>query len=332
MNKKYTVFLSSTYEDLREERNEVIHALLEMDCIPCGMEYFPSDNDEQFEFIKSVIDECDYYIVIIAGRYGSIGKSGKSYTEMEYRYALKRKIPVFAFIHNNLDSISLNKSEKSEDNRKKLELFIKFVSKQKMVNYWNGKEDLAGKISRTMISAIRRHPAIGWVRGNYAIDSDTVIKMQRLYEENIEYKEKNKTDVIFDFAENKTNISFDIYDKYSYLKFLQKVEINFLWIDLFKIWGKIFLEQNRSYVLKERITKYVLNNNLLCIKDNERGILTDESFSDVSLEFISLGLLEVVHPNIDVNQEMEGEETEFRLTKNGLKYLTTLIGRQATIK
>ena len=52
MNKKYTVFLSSTYDDLREERREVIHALLELGCIPCGMEAFPADDDEQFEFIK----------------------------------------------------------------------------------------------------------------------------------------------------------------------------------------------------------------------------------------------------------------------------------------
>lgn len=83
MNKKYTVFLSSTYDDLREERREVIHALLELGCIPCCMENFPSDDDEQFEFIKSVIDECDYYILILAGRYGSIGKYGISFTEME---------------------------------------------------------------------------------------------------------------------------------------------------------------------------------------------------------------------------------------------------------
>src|ERR1043166_5100054 len=32
-------------------------------------------------------DDFDYYIVIIAGRYGSIGRDGKSYTQMEYEYA-----------------------------------------------------------------------------------------------------------------------------------------------------------------------------------------------------------------------------------------------------
>ena len=34
MEKRYQVFVSSTYQDLQEERQEVMHALLEQDCIP----------------------------------------------------------------------------------------------------------------------------------------------------------------------------------------------------------------------------------------------------------------------------------------------------------
>lgn len=130
MNKKYTVFLSSTYDDLIEERHEVIRVLLEMNCIPCSMENFPADDDKQIEFIKSVIDECDYYIVIIAGRYGSIGKGGKSYTEIEYRYAKEKGIPIAAFIHGDLGAISLDKSERSEQGRVKLERFIENIKKK----------------------------------------------------------------------------------------------------------------------------------------------------------------------------------------------------------
>lgn len=182
MNKKYTVFLSSTYDDLREERREVMHALLEIDCIPCGMETFPADSDEQFEFIKSIIDECDYYALIIAGRYGSIGKNGKSFTEMEYRYAAQKGIPIMTFIHNNIGSIALEKSEESEENRHRLNEFVKYVSKGKLVKYWNGKEDLAGKVSRTMITAIKRHESKGWVRGDLDINNSiTTCVSQRIH-------------------------------------------------------------------------------------------------------------------------------------------------------
>ena len=97
MDKKHQVFVSSTYEDLQVERQEVMHVLLELDCIPSGMELFPAANDSQWELIKGVIDDCDYYVVIIAGRYGSTGPSGISYTEMEYRYAVEQGKPVVAF-------------------------------------------------------------------------------------------------------------------------------------------------------------------------------------------------------------------------------------------
>lgn len=206
MNKKYTVFLSSTYDDLREERREVIQSLLELNCIPCGMENFPADDDEQFEFIKSVIDECDYFVLIIAGRYGSITKNGKSFTEMEYRYAVQKGIPVLAFIHNNIGTVSFEKSEKDEKSRKKLDAFIEYVSNGKMVKFWNGKEDLAGKVSRTMVSAINLHPAKGWIRGDSSmsiipgtfagesleVSRNHLYVLDEMYKKAIYYKERNE--------------------------------------------------------------------------------------------------------------------------------------------
>ncbi len=109
MDKKYQVFVSSTYIDLLEERQEIMQALLELDCIPAGMELFPASNDDQWSLIKGVIDDCDYYIVVIAGRYGSLSESGLSYTEMEYRYALETGKPVIAFLHKDPDALPKKK-------------------------------------------------------------------------------------------------------------------------------------------------------------------------------------------------------------------------------
>ena len=78
VNKKYQVFVSSTYVDLVPERQEIMNALLELDCIPAGMELFPAADEDQWSLIKGVIDECDYYIVVIGGRYGSLGPDGIS--------------------------------------------------------------------------------------------------------------------------------------------------------------------------------------------------------------------------------------------------------------
>ena len=37
MDKRYQVFVSSTYTDLKDERRAIIQTLVEMDCIPAGI-------------------------------------------------------------------------------------------------------------------------------------------------------------------------------------------------------------------------------------------------------------------------------------------------------
>lgn len=73
LSKKYQVFVSSTHDDLIDERKEVAQAILKCDCIPAGMELWPASNFSQWQVIKSVIDDSDYYLLIIAGKYGSEG-------------------------------------------------------------------------------------------------------------------------------------------------------------------------------------------------------------------------------------------------------------------
>ena len=90
MEKRYQVFVSSTYADLKDERQKVIQTLMELDCIPSGMELFPAMDEEQWQFIKNIIDDCDYYLLIIGGRYGSLAEDGISYTEKEYDYAIEK--------------------------------------------------------------------------------------------------------------------------------------------------------------------------------------------------------------------------------------------------
>jgi hypothetical protein len=176
MDKRYQVFISSTYADLQEERQEVIQALLELDCIPAGMELFPAANEDQWTLIKKVIDDCDYYMVIVAGRYGSIGKEGLSYTEMEYRYALEQGKPIIGFVHKQPDELAANRCESKDDGKAKLKTFSELV-KQKMCRFWSSPADLGSQVSRSLIKLIKSNPGIGWVRGNLVPDESSVEEM-----------------------------------------------------------------------------------------------------------------------------------------------------------
>lgn len=176
MDKRYQVFVSSTFKDLHDERQEVIQALLELDCIPSGMELFPAANDDQWTLIKKVIDDCDYYIVIIGGRYGSLGPQGVSYTEMEYRYALEKGIPIIAFLHKNPGELSANRTEDNKEGREKL-LAFRELAEKKMVKHWTTPSDLGSVVSRSLMRLIKNNPAVGWVKADKLLDENSTIEI-----------------------------------------------------------------------------------------------------------------------------------------------------------
>lgn len=179
MERKHQVFVSSTYKDLIEERKQVIHALLELDCIPAGMEMFPATDEDAWSLIKEVIDGCDYYILISAGLYGSTNESGISFTELEYDYALSTNKPIIAFLHNDIGSLVASKTEKSEQKQESLNRFRNKVE-SKHCKYWSTPEDLRGKVSRSLVQLRKKHPSDGWVPGKYAADEKMLRELERL--------------------------------------------------------------------------------------------------------------------------------------------------------
>lgn len=114
---KYQIFVSSTYEDLKDERALVIKAILEMGHIPVGMEMFSAGDEEQWKQIQRQIDDCDYYVVIVAHRYGSMDKK-VSYTEKEYDYAFQKGIPTLGFVIDDNAVWHVAKSDTESDKRK----------------------------------------------------------------------------------------------------------------------------------------------------------------------------------------------------------------------
>lgn len=163
MEKRYQVFISSTFQDLQNARQEVSQALLRADCFPAGMELFPAADEEQFEFIKTIIDQSDYYIIISAGRYGSIHpETGLSYTEMEYDYAVSIGKPIIRLLHKDPSSIA-------DEGSKSLIRLLEFHEKLKsgrMVAFWETPEELGKEAVFALLEIKKTRPAIGWVQSD----------------------------------------------------------------------------------------------------------------------------------------------------------------------
>lgn len=178
-NRRYQVFVSSTFEDLKEERKKIYETLLQIDCIPAGMEFFGAIDEEQFEFIKTIIDDSDYYIVIVGGRYGTLTEEGISYTEKEYLYAKEKGIPVCALIHSDPDNIPTGKSENSPSLIKKLNDFKNELATGRIKDEWNNSDDLAGKVLVSLTRTMKRFPRSGWIRGDKEASSQILQELAK---------------------------------------------------------------------------------------------------------------------------------------------------------
>ena len=185
---KYQIFVSSTYDDLRDEREQVLKATLEMGNIPVGMEMFSAADEEQWKIITRQIDECDYYAVIVAQRYGSVVE-GISYTEKEYDYAISKNIPVLGFIIEDDALWPTDRVDTDPDQKSSLEAF-KTKIKRKPVSFWSSAIDLHGTFSIALMKQITSIPRPGWQRATDGVDPDVINELSRLSSENAELRKQ----------------------------------------------------------------------------------------------------------------------------------------------
>ena len=223
MEKKFQVFVSSTYADLIEERREVINGILEAGCFPASMELLSASDRSPWYQIEKCISESDYIILISAGRYGSLTKDeygdNIGYIEMEYNYAAKIGKPILAFIHKNPDNPKSNpdgtpnKSFIEEPGSKKRRWLLNFHRKirtDRTIIYWTDKDELKLQVCRELRSAIESETDEnkGWVLSNsvsprifdvnenlYNLEKEKFVRFEK-YNEPISKLEKEKNELI----------------------------------------------------------------------------------------------------------------------------------------
>lgn len=186
--KKYQIFVSSTYRDLIEAREKVIETILSLYHFPVAMEMFSADDDEQWEIIEETIRQSDYYILVIGHRYGSITREGISYTQKEFQLAKELKIPIISFVRDR--NVPTTPEERDSDLEliSKLDLFIQEVNVGRMNDFWKTTEELARKVAVALPKNMLRHPRTGWVRADQAVSPEMTAELLKLNTENRELR------------------------------------------------------------------------------------------------------------------------------------------------
>lgn len=318
MDKRYQVFVSSTYADLKEERQHVIQALMEMDCIPAGMELFPAADEEQWEFIKKVIDDCDYYLLVIGGRYGSTTDDGISYTEKEFDYAVEQGLKVVALIHGAPDDIPFGKSEKDPELREKLLAFKDKVMIGRLVKFWKAASELPGLVALSLTKTIKMYPAVGWVRANHVASEDLLSDINMLRKENSKLQstvnelgnqQAASIEGIADIdSEFTIGGSYTVWRKSSSSKYSFKSTIT--WRELFALISPYLVEHPNDGIVKSKLASSLLE------REGKSGTsvsINDQEFKTVTIQLEAYGLITTSY-----NKTTKGGMALFwKLTKKG---------------
>ncbi|PBB85741.1 DUF4062 domain-containing protein [Mesorhizobium sp. WSM3876] len=331
---RHQVFVSSTFTDLKEERAEVIQAVWELDCIPTGMEAFVASNESQWDVIKRVIDECDYYVLIIGGRYGSlVTDEGISYTEKEYRYAKKSGIPVLAFVHAKPDEIPVGKTEKDDVLRKKLEAFRSEVMNDYPVKRWSNATELGGFVSRSLIREIRVNPRPGWIRNDGSSPIALLEQVNRLTEENQQLRDQLSTQDAGEddgtLASGSDEIALRgtrlIQDLDDYDLRTERWEVEVSWDDIFRDLGPALINETTETELRRLLARFHVYHE---VKDGEEYHSADkidiESWNEVLIQLRALGYIDLGVKKRGVNDKA----SYWRLTPKGDRHLVGLMARR----
>lgn len=332
MDIRHQVFVSSTYTDLVDERREVIQALLELDCIPAGMEMFPAANEEQWELIQSVIDSSDYYVVIVGGRYGSVTAEGVSYTEKEYDYAVQKGVPIAGFVHADPDAIPRGKSEIDGEAVAKLTAFRDKV-RSRMVKTYADPASLGSVVSRSLVALMRKHPRPGWVRGENAMSSETRAEIAELRAQIAEYERESATSKEGTLAPDETLAQGDDIVELSYEywsnsygndeRYAGEWEVS--WDDIIAALGPLMIDEAPAKAVREKLDSVALGE-LWHSKDWKRLpaprlSIDDESWASVIVQLRALGYVETGIKR----RQIADRSTYWRLTTAGDAHLVTLL-------
>jgi hypothetical protein len=194
MDRKLQVFVSSTYTDLRDERQAAVSAILEAHHIPAGMELFAAGDQSQWELIRRWIDDCDVFMLVLGGRYGTIeAESQKSYIQLEYEYAIEKGKRYFAAV---MGDDMLNEKVKNQGlevlEQGDTKAFKDFHSKvkSKHCRFFNALPELKLIVFQSLADISQDKTLFGWIRANEANDPQIALERMNRLEKRIEELQK----------------------------------------------------------------------------------------------------------------------------------------------
>ncbi len=336
-DRKYQVFVSSTYTDLPESRQELVQSLLAMGMIPTGMELYPTEQNNQWPMIQKVISECDYYIVMVGGRYGTLSPMGLSYTHREYIYAATKKKPVLALLHENPDSLPVHLREKAPEDQVRLRDFRELLRQKALFRYWSTPGDLQTVLKKAMPAMIKQHPSPGWVRAGQVADLTSQREVQELRRRiaELEHEKEELSAGHRPPAETLARGTDPVEMQYNCNVYVKgdckatRSAASMTWNQVFACMAPQMLEEVPESVMRQALEEHISTNALRDVQKQlpkahaVRNVVVDGgSFNQAKIQLRALGLIRKC-PRRD-----PGGELFWQLTPQGDRLMTEVLSRR----
>lgn len=327
MKKKLQIFISSTYKDLQDERQAAVEAILGSNNIPAGMELFKAGSNSQWETIKKWINDSDIYMLILGGRYGSIEPtSKKSYTQLEYEYAISKDIPVFATVLSDSfikrkESSGSNPEDISEHSNKYLYDEFKKLVMSKMVKIVDDCKDIKLAIHESLSELKEDYDFEGWTRGvSDSTYNNLVEQNSKLVQEVNELKEqlKQKTDLKQPASTQSEfwnkEIILNVSGAVEFMEKLRNSQITLKINEIFQIIASLIMTPTKSSKVKEDFEQslkelYMPNNYSLYVEDNQfqkiKALLFSKQLIKLSKDTKDAELIELTSDGTETLIEMQ---------------------------
>lgn len=186
MVRKYHVFISSTQDDLKNERAVLTRLIWEIGHIPVCPDDFDITDKEDRRIIKRLIGGCDYLLALVAHKHGP-PVAGSSETEIEYACAVKLGIPVLGLIIGEKARWKESKWEQNDALIRALEDYKRRLQTHPHM-FWTNSQDLKQKARELLTHEMFMNPRNGWTEGDSQDGPPAVNVMSRLISENEEMK------------------------------------------------------------------------------------------------------------------------------------------------
>jgi hypothetical protein len=286
------------------------------------MELFPAADEQQWEFIKKVIDDCDYYLLIVGGRYGSLTAEGISFTEQEYDYAVKKEIKVIAFLHGTPEDIPVKKSDLDPALRKKLDEFRKKVSTNRLVKFWKSAEELPGLVALSLSKTIKAYPAMGWIRADSASNTEVLAEINELRKQNEALRASSvdndsRPAVVPNLAPLDAMIKINGKCKDNHRGYPDGWAVEVNWRQIFGLISPYLMEVPTDYTVKNTLSRALFS---LTKNSGHSPDMNDQIFQTIKIQLMALGLVDVSY----LKTTKEGMGLFWRLTPSGQALMVQL--------